>query len=146
MDDKLPELKDLVGLLMDSITKSKETFVSREDVYPTLLRTKNEIHEAVEKGEVDVFMFASLCRFPIYQVDFGWGKPVWVSRVHAPYEATFLFDAEDGDGIEAWVSFRLQQTRHASLPSRYCHFGLHLQTQSSYIKNSSFHLFQYLLF
>ena len=105
VDDKLPELKDLVGLLMDSITKSKENLVSREDVYPTLLRRKNEIHEAVERGEVDVFMFTSLCRFPIYQVDFGWGKPVWVSRVHAPYEATFLFDAEDGDGIEAWISF-----------------------------------------
>ena len=51
-------------------------------MYPTLLRTMNEIHEAVEKGEVDVFLLASLCRFPIYQ-------------------ATFLFDAVDGDGIEA---------------------------------------------
>ena len=51
-------------------------------MYPTLLRTMNEIHETMEKGEVDVFLFASMCRFPIYQ-------------------ANFLFDAEDGEGIEA---------------------------------------------
>ena len=31
------ELKGLVGLLMDSFTKSKETVVGREDVFPTLL-------------------------------------------------------------------------------------------------------------
>ena len=37
----VPELKVLVGLLMDSITKSKETIVGREDVFPTLLRTRN---------------------------------------------------------------------------------------------------------
>ena len=41
----------------------------------------NEIHEAVEKGKMDVFLFASLCRFPIYQAT--------------------SFDAEDCDGIEA---------------------------------------------
>ena len=104
----VPELKVFVGLLMDSITKSKETIVGREDVFPTLLRTRNESNEAAEKGEADLFMFTSWCRFPFYQMDFGWGKPVWLSRIPWAYQSTFLMDAEDGDGIEAWVCFNKQ--------------------------------------
>ena len=104
----VPELKDLVGLLIDSLTKSKETMVGREDVFSTLLRTRNELHEAVEKGEVDVYMFTSWGNFPFYEIDFGWGKPVWLSRIPLPYESTSLLDTEDGDGIEAWVCFNKQ--------------------------------------
>ena len=81
---KVLELKDLVGLVIDLFIKSKETMVGREDVFPTLLKTMNEINEAAEKGEVDGFMFTSLCRFPIYEADFCWRKPVWESRAHAP--------------------------------------------------------------
>ena len=104
----VPELKDLVGLLIDSLTKFKETMVGREDVFPTLLRTRNELHEAVEKGEVDVYMFTSWCNFPFYEIDFGWGKPVWLSRIPLPYESTSLLHTQDGDGIEAWVCFNKQ--------------------------------------
>ena len=68
----------------------------------------------MDKGDVDVFMFASWCRFRFYQVDFGWRKPVWMSRIHWAYDATFLL--EDGDGIEAWAC--LEQTGHASVRAR----------------------------
>ena len=104
----VPELKDLVGLLIDSLTKSKETMVGWEDVLSTFLRTRNELHEAVEKGEVDVYMFISWCNFPAYEIDFGWGKPVWASIIPLPYESISLLDTEDGDGIEAWVCFNKQ--------------------------------------
>lgn len=72
------------------------------------LKSRNELHEAAGKADIDVYMFTSWCRFPFYEIDFGWGKPVWMSRIHAPYEATFLLDTQDGDGIEAWVSFKKQ--------------------------------------
>ena len=93
---------------MDSFTKSKETVVGREDVLPTLLKTRNELHEAAEKGDVDVYMFTSWCNFPFYKIDFGWGKPVWLSKTHSAYESTTLMDRENGDGIEAWVCFNKQ--------------------------------------
>lgn len=105
---RLPELKDLVGSLIDSFTKSKERLVGREDVIPILLNTRNELHEAKEKDEVDVYMFTSWCRFAFYDVDFGWGKPVWLSRIHSAYESTALLDSEDGEGIETWLSFNKQ--------------------------------------
>ncbi|WMV12612.1 hypothetical protein MTR67_005997 [Solanum verrucosum] len=34
-------------------------------------------------------------------IDFGWGKPFWVSSVSKPFEVFILNDTKDGDGIEA---------------------------------------------
>ena len=28
---------------------------------------------------INVYLCSSWCRFPLYQMDFGWGKPVWVT-------------------------------------------------------------------
>ncbi|KAK9230468.1 hypothetical protein WN944_023438 [Citrus x changshan-huyou] len=40
-----------------------------------------------------------------YEVDFGWGKPVWLSNgsISVPNGA-FLSDTRDGEGVEAWVA------------------------------------------
>ena len=42
---------------------------------------------------------------PIYEVDFGWGKPIWVGRVSLPFKNVVVFiDTKSGGGIEAWVN------------------------------------------
>lgn len=103
---ELPDLKDLVGLLRD-VTKSNAA-VPREDVYSTVIKSRNELHEDLEEEEVDVFMFTSWGRLPFYEADFGWGKPVWVSKIPLPAEQIFLLDGEGGDGIDAWVGLNKQ--------------------------------------
>ncbi|KAK4835367.1 hypothetical protein QYF36_024534 [Acer negundo] len=60
-----------------------------------------EIAEQLRKG--DVHRFSSLRNLPFYEVDFGWGKPAWVSLAHRPYKSVMLIDTKSGDGIEAWV-------------------------------------------
>ncbi|KAK9077859.1 hypothetical protein SSX86_006197 [Deinandra increscens subsp. villosa] len=46
----------------------------------------------------------SVCRFPFYEVDFGWGKPVRVMfRAANPGNNFVLMDTPCGDGIEATV-------------------------------------------
>ncbi|KAK0582456.1 hypothetical protein LWI29_025844 [Acer saccharum] len=63
-----------------------------------------ELDEQVRKGEGDIHRFSSLRNFPSYEVDFGWGKPAWVSLVQRPYKSVMLLDTKAGDGIEAWVT------------------------------------------
>ncbi|RVW19400.1 Acetyl-CoA-benzylalcohol acetyltransferase [Vitis vinifera] len=98
---ELPNLKDLVGLLRE--VKFKES-VSREDVLLTVIKSTNELHEALGKEDIDVYNFTSWCRFPFYGNDFGWGNPAWMTRCHTPVEMISLQDTECGDGIEAWVT------------------------------------------
>ncbi|KAL3834129.1 hypothetical protein ACJIZ3_008865 [Penstemon smallii] len=60
---------------------------------------------------VDVLLVTSWCNLGMYNVDFGWGKPIWLTRCDAannsesiPYiNFVLLMDTRFGDGIEAWV-------------------------------------------
>ncbi|KAH7575029.1 hypothetical protein JRO89_XS02G0037700 [Xanthoceras sorbifolium] len=62
-----------------------------------------EIFEEIRKGEGDVHVFSSLRNLPFYEVDFGWGKPAWVSFAHRVNKGVVFIDGKDGDRIEAWV-------------------------------------------
>ncbi len=57
------------------------------------------------KGEVVYLTFTSLCRFPVYDADFGWGEPVWVGSAKWLYKnlVTFL-DTKSRSGIEVWIN------------------------------------------
>ncbi|GLT69018.1 hypothetical protein SLA2020_412030 [Shorea laevis] len=55
--------------------------------------------------------FTSWCNFGFYDIDFGWGKPMWVSYVGSSNDLETVFvniiilmDTRSGDGIEAWVT------------------------------------------
>ncbi|XVF02658.1 hypothetical protein REPUB_Repub04eG0193500 [Reevesia pubescens] len=59
------------------------------------------------KGEVITFSFTSLCRFPVYVADFGWGKPVWLGSALLTFKnLCSFFDTKCGDGIEAWINLK----------------------------------------
>ncbi|CAL0324903.1 unnamed protein product [Lupinus luteus] len=54
---------------------------------------------------ITLFFFASWCNLPTYEVDFGWGKPIWVTSIGSPVKNCVIFmDARDGNGIEALVN------------------------------------------
>lgn len=60
--------------------------------------------EKLKKGEGVTLAFTSLCRFPVYEADFGRRKAVWVgsAKLFNKNLVTFL-DTKSGNGIEAWV-------------------------------------------
>ena len=57
----------------------------------------------VLRGEVVSFNFTSLCRFPLYEADFGWAKPIWVGSPSLTFKnlVVFMDTALGDDGIEA---------------------------------------------
>ncbi|XP_017231994.1 pelargonidin 3-O-(6-caffeoylglucoside) 5-O-(6-O-malonylglucoside) 4'''-malonyltransferase [Daucus carota subsp. sativus] len=49
--------------------------------------------------------FSSWCNFSLYEADFGYGKPVWVSIANIPMKnSVVLVDEKSGGGIDAWVT------------------------------------------
>lgn len=54
----------------------------------------------------DAYVFTSWCNLGLYEVDFGWGAPIWVGTTScANMEGVVFMDKsdDDDDGIEAWV-------------------------------------------
>ncbi|KAK9052232.1 hypothetical protein SSX86_028860 [Deinandra increscens subsp. villosa] len=60
---------------------------------------------AVMDDQSRAYVFSSVCRFPFYQVDFGWGKPAraMLRMGHSVTNFLVFMDTPSGDGIEATV-------------------------------------------
>ncbi|KAK3200242.1 hypothetical protein Dsin_023657 [Dipteronia sinensis] len=106
------EFPDLVGLIGDAISKTTaecSKTKNPDDLFSSAINSMRELHESLEKMETDICVFTSVCRFPYYEIDFGWGKPAWVSSVHKPSDIVLMMDTKCGTGIEAWATFEEQE-------------------------------------
>ncbi|PWA58235.1 deacetylvindoline O-acetyltransferase [Artemisia annua] len=54
------------------------------------------------------YFYSSLCGFPTYSIDFGWGKPVKVTLAGHGKNVIILMDSPNSSGIEALVSLDRQ--------------------------------------
>ncbi|KAG2701849.1 hypothetical protein I3760_06G063100 [Carya illinoinensis] len=58
--------------------------------------TKHLSNLLPSEGITHHIFISSFCRYPLYEADFGWGKPTW--------NVVCLMDTRDGSGIEAWIT------------------------------------------
>ncbi|MBO0246742.1 hypothetical protein J0671_25655, partial [Vibrio sp. Vb0592] len=75
------ELEELVKILKESIQKIDNSFVCKlkgENGFENAVVHNKEMRESIFGGGVKVLFFSSWIRFALYEVDFGWGRPVKV--------------------------------------------------------------------
>lgn len=104
------EIEDLAEIIHTSIRTVASSIMKVEDwseLSHMVEKTYMEFYEGSRKGgEVSMLRFSSWCRFPLYEFDFGWGRPSLVSIVPPPFVFVCLMDyisEVDNGGIEAWV-------------------------------------------
>ncbi|KAF3431113.1 hypothetical protein FNV43_RR25843 [Rhamnella rubrinervis] len=111
MGEAETELHDLVGKMKERMTSfSKrygERFVGEE--WPSLIREcLKESKHLFHGGDLVVYRCSSWCRFPIYEADFGWGEPTWVTIGSCVLKnSIMMMDTRNGDGIEAVVNLEM---------------------------------------
>lgn len=89
-------LSSLAGKIHETIRKVDDEYVRKlGDEYLNILRSK---------AKVKTFLFSSWCRFPFYETDFGWGKPIWIANVLVINRSVIFMDTRDGEGMEAWIT------------------------------------------
>ncbi|GKC98934.1 acylsugar acyltransferase 3-like protein [Tanacetum coccineum] len=98
MNSRQIKLTDVISNMRKEITKLHG------------LRNVEEVGENQENmllmlGNDQTYHFSSICRFPFYQIDFGWGKPLQVMVQTTAVDKIFivLMDSPFEDGIEAIV-------------------------------------------
>ncbi|PWA72917.1 Chloramphenicol acetyltransferase-like domain-containing protein [Artemisia annua] len=95
---------DLVALIEDTTRTvvMQLSEASAEEISRRAIACYAEVD--IELKQNKFCIFSSWCRFPVYEADFGWGKPDWASDADSSLEAVTLMDEKDGTGIEAWVN------------------------------------------
>ncbi|XP_050370789.1 BAHD acyltransferase At5g47980-like [Argentina anserina] len=95
--------------LVTALRKSIEDFKVN---YPNGLTVENAYQLIKESGNffaregVDNYNCTSWCWLPLYETNFGWGKPYWVSFPSLQLKnIVILMDAKDGNGIETSLTF-----------------------------------------
>ncbi|CAK9168614.1 unnamed protein product, partial [Ilex paraguariensis] len=101
------DLGSLVGKLRGAIGKIDGDYIRKlqgEDGFDIVRNNFKEIGKLLSQGDVQVLRFSSWCGFPIYEADFGWGNPTWVSSASfSNIDSIKLMDSRGVGGIEAWV-------------------------------------------
>ncbi|KAJ8770599.1 hypothetical protein K2173_018090 [Erythroxylum novogranatense] len=92
-------LNELAGNIRQSLNKLYSTAGSSSS-----LKENNKERPVVNiKG--NPYFCSSICGFPIYETDFGWGKPSWATAIPFPERRNFIVlqKTKEGNGIEAWI-------------------------------------------
>ena len=110
--DEGVEFGGLVDLLTRSVKRDVDTckmLLSGGDGGEFIAQGFNEsLKSHTDPGISCVCFFTDWCKFPFYEADFGWGKPVWVSSVNVPLRnSVCLLSDKSGEGIEAWVNLHI---------------------------------------
>ncbi|KAL3505487.1 hypothetical protein ACH5RR_035328 [Cinchona calisaya] len=112
-DMGLPALADQIQYSISKINGEYVKKLHGSEGSTLMRKSLKEIGEFGSKEEVDYLGFSSWCGFGFYDIDFGWGKPVWVSSfaMDAPVfmNLIILMETRYGDGIEAWVTLDQQE-------------------------------------
>ncbi|XP_054807577.1 stemmadenine O-acetyltransferase-like [Prosopis cineraria] len=70
---------------------------------------KDISNRVLVKREMVSFNFTSLCRLPLYDADFGWGKPTWVGSPALTFKNLVVFiDTKNGGGIEVYIGLTVE--------------------------------------
>ncbi|KAF8020486.1 hypothetical protein BT93_G1027 [Corymbia citriodora subsp. variegata] len=102
-----PEFSEIVNIIHNMISDSRTkyaTISNREEFCSTVGNSIAEFVKVASSSEVSMIVFSSWCRFGLYEINFGWGRPVLVSNISLNLRSIFFIDDEEGTGIDAWIT------------------------------------------
>ncbi|CAF2129861.1 BnaA03g57990D [Brassica napus] len=109
----LPE--NAMGNLQSAFFLKREAESELEigEIVAEFRKIKEGVNEMIKENlQGYLYTMSSWCRKPFYEVDFGWGNPVWIGPAsHNIYDNivfVVLMDSKDGEDVEAWVGIPKQ--------------------------------------
>ncbi|CAI9767487.1 unnamed protein product [Fraxinus pennsylvanica] len=107
----------LVRLLGDNVRKTvadcAKILSNGEDGYKILVDTIVGFNKKSVNGNINVVLITDWSKLGLYEVDFGWGKPMLASVANVPIKnLVTLMNSKESVGIEAWVHLDEKDMSH----------------------------------
>ncbi|KAI3423062.1 uncharacterized protein J3R85_011354, partial [Psidium guajava] len=107
--DSGEECYGLVAKMRETLSRIDKGYVEKLREGDGHLNFIKRTAEVFLKGKLLTMNFTSLCRFPVYESDFGWGNPTWFGSPALPFQNLVVFvDTKSGDGVEAYISLKVE--------------------------------------
>ncbi|KAF3457998.1 hypothetical protein FNV43_RR02660 [Rhamnella rubrinervis] len=106
------DLQVLVAKLRTSLEDFKKYFPKKLDVVEVKRALEGMCQFMIKDDEFEIFGCSSWCRFPFYDIDFGWGKPAWATNCLLAFKnSIIMMDAptSDGGGIEVCLTLEEEE-------------------------------------
>ncbi|KAG5069717.1 hypothetical protein JHK85_002094 [Glycine max] len=112
---------ELVEKLREEIRKIDRDYILKLQEGSEYLDSLREDLRRFEniKGEVVPFTFTALCRFPVYDADFGWGKPIWACPPACVEEKMQVAPTLAGLTLSTWCSRNTETESRTQKESRF---------------------------
>ncbi|KAK8587103.1 hypothetical protein V6N12_021616 [Hibiscus sabdariffa] len=106
--EKDVELHQLVSKMKTEFTnvcKDKVRGIKSKKGYKQIGESRKQIARLLngKSRDINTYTCTNLCGYPFHEMDFGWGKPIWVTSPSDFKNLIVLLDSKWG-GIEAWVT------------------------------------------
>ncbi|XP_038685532.1 stemmadenine O-acetyltransferase-like [Tripterygium wilfordii] len=113
--DFVHQMREAVLAINGDLVKSFEGDEGLGNFCGALKEFRELVLKSVSEGMEQVAI-NSWCNLGLYEVDYGWGKPLWIPFAGAvagaaqlpPVNMILLMDARDNKGVEAWVALNEQ--------------------------------------
>ncbi|GJY46913.1 vinorine synthase-like protein [Tanacetum coccineum] len=135
-----PDLATLMGKIRESIAKKDSNHIESmkgakgHEKINEILRGLNHVMDVVD--ERDCIVSSSLLNSGMYEMDFGWGKPIWFYNMHAGFNRfvlVYLNDTPKCGGVEATVTLSPEEMEIFERDSELLYYICYCRPESSSI-------------
>ncbi|PON64752.1 Transferase [Parasponia andersonii] len=103
------ELQGLVAKLRKEVEEFSEKEAKRlggDEATDVVSQWSKEVEELTGRDDVKSLLCDSWCDYGFYEVDFGWGKPIWASRPSSSQKNNIftLMDTKESGGVEVGLT------------------------------------------
>ncbi|KAL0387830.1 UNVERIFIED_CONTAM: Pelargonidin 3-O-(6-caffeoylglucoside) 5-O-(6-O-malonylglucoside) 4'''-malonyltransferase [Sesamum radiatum] len=100
-------VSEMRKVTIQGIKDCERILSDREFGRKVLIDCEFEAAQKSDSPDTKVIWISDWSKFEDYELDFGYGKPIWASLADVPVQDfMILMNTKDNDGVEAWVFMR----------------------------------------
>ncbi|XP_076892305.1 vinorine synthase-like [Bidens hawaiensis] len=108
IEELADRLSDSVKKTINDLSKGCQNHEEGQQMVLNSLLYLTNIHEST-----NVVIVSSWCKFPFYEADFGFGKPIWAAPRTVPLNhSAYLIDDIEGNGVVAYAFLEVKDVPH----------------------------------